>query len=86
MVFVPPLTIGKSRNGGVLLTPLSNGKCWKDSLCTIYKGAEHLLGLLQVKIERWRSKKFNLQLAIYTEICHLKALSERCAPYCAIGS
>jgi hypothetical protein len=27
MIFVPPLAIGKLRNGGVLLTPLRNGQC-----------------------------------------------------------
>jgi hypothetical protein len=49
MVFVLPLSIGKLRNVGVLLTSLRHVRCRKGSLCSIYKGAEHSSRLLQVK-------------------------------------
>jgi hypothetical protein len=52
MVLIPPLAIEKLRKGGVLLTPLGYGKCRLDSLCAIYKGAEHSSQLLQMKNER----------------------------------
>jgi hypothetical protein len=79
-----------------LLTLLHYGKCRQDSLCAIYKGAEHSLRLLQVKTMDEDQKKINPQLAINTKFfiahlpilvqCEPKAQSERCAPYCAIGN
>ncbi len=86
MVFVPPLAIGKWRNGGVLLGPLRHGQCRWDSLCAIYKGSEHSSWLLPVKMKDGNQKSLfrNWHLIPNFFIMHLSILI-RCKTEGAFG-
>ncbi len=67
VVLVPPLTIGKWRNGDILKTPLRSRHCRQDSLCTIQslRNSQRRIALtLAFTSEKWNMTLKNVDCTI----------------------